>query len=392
MRTLPFVIDRDGRHSLTAQVEQGLRQAILTGGVQPGQALPSLLEMAARLGVSEIVVRRAVRRLSEEGLLRGRTRSGIRVCDPRRRPWRASVLYLHWSGPEMYYHSVLSATLAERLHAERVLVTLSKLDNADAMHDFGRIQTLLDMQRPSLAAVEGESVEILQPQLARRGIPFLHLASAPSPLAHGGVAFTAEAAMSAVAAHARACGIRTAWLVWMSPPNAALRPALAAAGIAATELPTVPVPELGNPAGVEAGGRRAVEAYLARRRALPDLIYFGDDFAARGGLAALMIRGLRIPEDVQVISWANRGLGPVFGRPLTRVEMDPVRHGGQVADAVLRKLAQTDGDTPPATRLEPEFIVGETTRGTGSAERGARSGEPGVGSGNGGRVSCPDIR
>jgi DNA-binding LacI/PurR family transcriptional regulator len=377
MNALPFRVDRNHHQDLTAQVEQGLRHAVLGGRFPPGAVLPTLLEMAAELGVSEIVVRRAVRRLSEEGLVKGRTRTGIRVCDPRRRPWRAYVLYLHWSGPEMYYHSVLSATMAERLHADRVLVTLSHLDNIDATHDFGRVQTLLDTQRPTLAVVEGPGVEILQPQLAKREVPFLHVAYAPSPLAQGRVIFRSEQAMAAAAAHARQCGVRTALLVMTPYPSAALAPALAAAGIAVTELPAPAVSGLGSPADMEAGGLRAVDAYLAAGQPLPDLLYFGDDFTARGGLLALTSRGVRIPEDVQVITWANKGLGPVFTRPLTRVEADPVANGARLADAVLRHLDQA-ADIPPVTAtLSPEFIVGATTRGAWSMEQGAGSGERG---------------
>ena len=156
MGELSFRVDRGHHHNLTEQVERGLRHAILTGGYAPGDCLPTLLEMAAQLGVSEIVVRRAVKRLSDEGLVKGRTRSGIRVCDFRRLPWRAHVLYLHWSGANMYYHSVLSATMNERLQADRVLVTLSHLSAADAMHDFCKVQTLLDTQpRERLAEVLG---------------------------------------------------------------------------------------------------------------------------------------------------------------------------------------------------------------------------------------------
>ena len=56
----------------------------------------------------------------------------------------------------------------------------------------------------------------------------------------------------------------------------------------------------------------------------------------------------------------SRGLGPVFDRPLTRIEMDPVAHGVAVADYVLRMLSEEV--RPGPIELTPEFIVGETTR------------------------------
>jgi len=361
MGELSFRVDRSHHHSLTEQVERGLRHAILTAVYAPGDCLPTLLEMAAQLGVSEIVVRRAVRRLSDEGLVKGRTRSGIRVCDFRRLPWRAHVLYLHLSGANMYYHSVLSATMSERLQENRVLVTRSHLSAADAMHDFGKVQALLDTQPPGLVVVEGTS-DGPEHLLGGRGIPFLHFYENPSPRAAGHIGPRSGTTMRAVADHCRLCGVRTVLLVMASAPSAGLRSLLGAAGIDCKALTVPPVTELGVPAAVEAGALRAVTQYLAEGQPLPVLIYFGDDFAARGALQAMTSRGIRIPDDVQVISWANRGLGPVFAKPLTRVEMEPEAHGAAVANAILAQLDHADGDPPVDVALEPVFIVGGTTR------------------------------
>ena len=71
----------------------------------------------------------------------------------------------------------------------------------------------------------------------------------------------------------------------------------------------------------------------------------------------------------------SRGLGPVFDRPLTRIEMDPVAHGVAVADYVLRMLSEEV--RPGPIELTPEFIVDATTRlrqdSAGRASRGVIS-------------------
>ena len=84
---------------------------------------------------------------------------------------------------------------------------------------------------------------------------------------------------------------------------------------------------------------------------------FTDDFVAAGALIAMLMEGVRIPEDVKVISLANKGIGPVYPVSLTRVENDPMRHGEMLAEAVARFLAgrkMRDGE------LAPEYIVGES--------------------------------
>jgi hypothetical protein len=50
---LPFRIDRQAGKTLTAQVADGLREAILTRRFKPGNTLPTKLEMAAELGVND---------------------------------------------------------------------------------------------------------------------------------------------------------------------------------------------------------------------------------------------------------------------------------------------------------------------------------------------------
>ena len=93
------------------------------------------------------------------------------------------------------------------------------------------------------------------------------------------------------------------------------------------------------------------------RKWLPDLLVFTDDFVASGALIAMLMEGVRIPEDVKVISLANKGIGPVYPVTLTRVENDPVRHGEMLAEAVARFLSgrkMRDGE------LAPEYIVGES--------------------------------
>ena len=72
------------------------------------------------------------------------------------------------------------------------------------------------------------------------------------------------------------------------------------------------------------------------------------------------VRATRIPADVQVATWANRGNGPVFPQPLTRIEMDPVAHGRAIAERVLAVLAGRPPKQPLV--LTPQFITGATTR------------------------------
>ena len=65
--------------------------------------------------------------------------------------------------------------------------------------------------------------------------------------------------------------------------------------------------------------QRLLERKFARhgKAWLPDVLYFSDDYVAMAALLVLVMHGVRIPQDVGIVTWANRGLGPVAPFSLT---------------------------------------------------------------------------
>ena len=93
-------------------------------------------------------------------------------------------------------------------------------------------------------------------------------------------------------------------------------------------------------------------------KAKPDLLFLADDYVASGALTAMLARGVRVPEDVRVVSFANAGLGPVYVKPVSRLMIDPREV------AVLFARAVTDfvekGVFPPVLSLPLRYVAGET--------------------------------
>jgi len=78
---------------------------------------------------------------------------------------------------------------------------------------------------------------------------------------------------------------------------------------------------------VEQGYRTATEVFGAPRREWPDGIVVTDDMMTRGALVALQNMGVRVGEDVEIATHANRGSKALLGydHRLTLVEVDPAR-------------------------------------------------------------------
>jgi DNA-binding transcriptional regulator YhcF (GntR family) len=79
-------IDPDDPRPVSQQIANHLRAAILTRRLQPGERLPSQLELAERYGVARETVKSALRTLREERLIVSRQGSGAYVRSQTERP------------------------------------------------------------------------------------------------------------------------------------------------------------------------------------------------------------------------------------------------------------------------------------------------------------------
>jgi LacI family transcriptional regulator len=92
----------------------------------------------------------------------------------------------------------------------------------------------------------------------------------------------------------------------------------------------------------ERGGARAAAELLGRSPA-PTALYCGTLSQAIGALHTVHTRGLRVPEDVSVISYDDLPLADYLDPPLTTVAMPLLELGAAAVDAVLSQL---DGAQP----------------------------------------------
>ena len=113
---------------------------------------------------------------------------------------------------------------------------------------------------------------------------------------------------------------------------------------------------LGRYEGIE---RSAYREFMGlSKSSMPDVFLFWDDFVAQGALTAFLERGIRIPDDVKVVTLSNKGLGPVYPDPLTRFECNAAEAGEKVAAYALSLLAKGRISPPPV--ISPCYVFGRT--------------------------------
>ena len=115
----------------------------------------------------------------------------------------------------------------------------------------------------------------------------------------------------------------------------------------------------------EEGGSEAARHLLARRPA-PTALYCGTLGQAIGALHAVRVLGLRVPEDVSVVSYDDLPLADYLSPPLTTVAMPLLELGAAAVDAVLDQL---EGAAPHDVAI-PTMPVVVTRASTGRVPTG----------------------
>lgn len=78
---LKIIISPQGTLAIYEQIVSQLKNAIVTGALSAGEALPSIRALAADLQVSMITTKRAYEELEKEGLIRSVAGKGFYVCE-----------------------------------------------------------------------------------------------------------------------------------------------------------------------------------------------------------------------------------------------------------------------------------------------------------------------
>ncbi len=364
----PFTLDRTRRGGLAIQLADNLRRTIETGYYRAGDLLPPIRDLATLTGVSQVIATRAVRILKEERLVSPRPHIGIIVCARDRPLWKGQILLVVPPGIGNAADNAAQAALRDSLTAAGYLVFVATVPYAaDGTCDFALLDTMM-RQRFDLV-VQLHDLDLISERLSSRKVPFVRLTrGSPKPGGSlvGAVVRRDDLCLPEFLAHCRERGVGSVLQVTALRNGPDAVPALRAAGIRAENWRVIP-PKLQfdtrtiSPMTASAFAKRLSGEWAPRpngSRPLPDLIFFRDDHLASGALLALAGAGVRIPDDLHVVTWANREEPPASPAPLTRMEQDNAAIGSKVADCVLQHLRT--GAFPEDAVVGPQYVRGET--------------------------------
>ena len=356
-----FSLDRTRCGNLAEQITAGLRTAIETGYYRAGDILPPVRDLAGILDVSKGVAEQAVSKIREEGLISPRPAVGSVVCAKNRPRWKGVALIVYL-GDAIRYEAMVAGEVRNMLSDAGYLALTSMIRNVSGdAPDFSLVEAQLCQHVDVVVQVAGSPK--LSAWLAARGVPYVSYSRSEPPDGGNNVGFVRRRwnlVPDAFIARCRARNVKSVLIIeaWANDDNAVN--ILKRAAVTARRW-RLPRPKQGM--DVRSLCEIAMNAFKKRFASeghawLPDVLLFADDYLTTGALQALLAEGVRIPEEVSVVTWSNRWEGPIYSKPFTRLEMDAVAHGRMIADGVREYLA--NGMFPQNLETKPEYIQGET--------------------------------
>lgn len=355
-------LDFSAYGTLSAQLADNISRAIACGELKPGDKLPSIAQMAERCGTSVRVPREAVRILENEGVLKGRPRSGLIVLGKKRFVWRGSVLFVSYGRQSYYYRGVLHKNIAQRLADEGW-----RVDYVNVLPDEGTAEKQMRTLRRALQSgprfVFGADFD---PQtlaeIRKADVPYFAVAGLTSTEhgdAAGFISFSEANAIVEMAEVSAMMGVKRALRIAIDDADQLFTPPFEKLCIATEQMAVHPDTGIGRfENSADHVYRRVRDRLSSSQRPKVDLLYFADDSFTAAGLWAIHDAGLRIPDDIRVASLSNKGNRPFCPLPLTRVEHDLVGYSETIAN---RMLAFLDGkNLAGRVNCSARFIRGKT--------------------------------
>ena len=356
-RDIPFRLDLTQRNSLSEQMELALRQSIVSGHYQPGEALPSIRDWAKMLGVSIRVPEAVIPKLVKEGLIIARPRHGCIVAPCGKSIFKGHVLLTVPPGDYVYSANIMCSRITRRLEHAGYLVSRATLPTE------GRNRS--DLARLNLAMRQSVDLAVLvyeHPAIARAaksvGVPFVWFGDHAPKNAIGTVVYSNEDAFAQFACACEKRKIKRLVIVKKCyAPSESLPPIGALRNIEMQTM-TIHIDENAlRPGSIAHGAMHAFSRRLAKDPLnLPDLFFFMDDHLFQGALPVLLKHGIRIPERLRLATVSNHGNGPVSPDPFDKIENNPIQNGDKVSDAILEYLETKR--FPKVVTLSSQYIGG----------------------------------
>ena len=362
-RWVDFDVGGVGRTTLAQRVADGIIAAIAAGGYAKGDVLPSRKDIAERLGVGEITVRSALAKLTADGHVTLRRGVGCVISGMRCHRRVPKVLDVMGEDVGSFSACITGNVLHYELSKSGFKYEGVALPSGVGERDYLRLLQEALGETPDFVIVRAcnERFDRICRVVGKTGIPYVGMFGGVAHSGHcvGNVVYDASAAVDDFVADCVKAGVRSVLHVDQGVDSYIdAVPQLEKRGVVVERLSIGE--SLHALADLDALVAESAKLMSERLKAgpLPDLVFIMNDFIAGGVISTLLRRGVRIPQDVAVVAYVNRGSGFFFPKPFACLEYDSRACAREIAGGILKWFRT--GLFPKTIRSRPVYCRGVT--------------------------------
>ena len=338
--------------------------------MHPGQMLPAERKLAQQHSISHMTLRKVLDKLEYEGYVKRYPGRGTTVADPLQQGEFAVVIrpaLMKAEASPVYRDG--ATLLAEKIctinHNNKWFAKLHLGQQTDRGEDFPGTLDLLqpDVVKRLRGVFTFHPLFEVEKALVKKNIPVVGMGESLEG-ADANVAFDRTAFCQTCVNHLRQVGCRTVGFVWNdlerhSQPEERIDDHFAKCAIdAGFTIKEQWLPKVSN----DISERKGYELFMKfwEQGDCPDGIVVNDDIVAKGVLRAVLHKRIRIPEQLRLITFANKGIELPFHKPVTRYEFD-VEKKAILAVETMVKLVEGQELESKEIFVPGKLIKGATT-------------------------------
>ena len=308
--------------------------------------------MAERFSVSVLTVREALQRLVQEGLVERRRGSGTYVLErPAPEKWVAVLMENDIGQPHLSYAHRRTFQQVRRLVAEAGFPTrgyLGFLGGGEIGEGVTCGEFLHDVRAGRISAVVSIAARLpedLRQDLRRRHIPFIGAGTVTGSVEDAGPQMPSDVSqlVQMGTRHLIDCGRkRLAMVIWAGYDRSSSNPSSAEMAFrrelehAGLRFRSEWVRADMHPQLSGAGWEEFREIWRGSEK--PDGLLITDDVLAQDVTIAIHELGVRVPDQLMVVTHSTRGSGVWSPFPVAKVEYDPEARAQVLSDFIVKRL------------------------------------------------------
>ena len=352
--------------ALHVQIEQYLLEQIRSGAIKIGDRLPPAAELATKLRVHEVTVQKALRRLKVAGILQRTPRVGTFVKSSPESTQVAIIFGPNISDEASHFYRAMLKALQTLIHNAKQRYRV--YDNINAAKNETDLAALPSYQRyladRSSCVFAGKILIGCDVQWLNffKKTPFPPCVSGSDGNRPGmDVSFdraaTARECVAYLASHGRKklLYLRTVPDGWGDMEG--FKSALDAAGFDEVRVDQLAMQRENH--YHEAVAYEHISALVQQwgeTGKKPDCILVSDDIAMRGVALGLIRHGIKVPDEIEVLVWANEGIRHHYGIPVTKYEVSPRLFAKALYEVLRARMSGTEPANLPQ-KIEGHIVL-----------------------------------